>query len=408
MRKFIATMTAASMLSITSVSAVLANGGPVQVVVSLKDQHMTVYRGLTTIMSSNISSGKKNHDTPTGIFSVLQKNRHHRSNIYSNAPMPFMQRLTWSGIALHASNSVPRYPASHGCIRMPHKFAGKLFKMGTFGAHVIIEDDPKPPSRITHPTLFKPVFSWSQSKEYDAWVNQHISRQNLGFKETDHRHPARIFITRHTQKAATKDIQRLLNELGFGAGSVDGVMGPTTRKAIGDFRSSMGLSNDGKLTDEVSNALYRIAGESKPANGRLLVRKHQRTVFETEIHISDPEKPLGSHLLTTYNFDKKASDTQWTAFTLRDRVQKNVSLKSGIQIDRSTQRFSVRRTLDRIQMSKHDREQISRMLSPGSSITISDNGMSIETGAKGTDFIVLTDPKEGSPNVSAGLAKIAG
>ncbi|MDH3582109.1 MAG: L,D-transpeptidase family protein, partial [Hyphomicrobiales bacterium] len=92
---------------------------PVQIIVSLPDQKATVYQGDKVLVTSRVSSGKKGHTTPSGVFSILQKNRFHRSNIYSRAPMPFMQRLTWSGIALHASNSVPNYPASHGCVRLP-------------------------------------------------------------------------------------------------------------------------------------------------------------------------------------------------------------------------------------------------------------------------------------------------
>ncbi len=128
--------------------AVAAENDPLHVVVSLQDQYLKVYRGRELVTQSNISSGKAGNDTPTGVFSVLQKNRHHRSNIYSNAPMPFMQRLTWSGIALHASNHVPDHPASHGCIRLPHKFAGELFRLDTRGMHVVIEKNPQIPHSI--------------------------------------------------------------------------------------------------------------------------------------------------------------------------------------------------------------------------------------------------------------------
>ena len=113
-------------------------GDPLQIVVSLNEQNLRVFRGLEQIAYSNISSGKDGNSTPTGIFSVLQKRRYHRSNIYSNAPMPFMQRLTWSGIALHASNHVPDYPASHGCIRMPSKIGPMIWEKTKSGTQVRI------------------------------------------------------------------------------------------------------------------------------------------------------------------------------------------------------------------------------------------------------------------------------
>lgn len=408
MLKVVKGIAAASVL-LASTSAALAGAkDPLQIIVSLKDQHLTVYRGDEVITSSNISSGKQNHETPTGIFSILHKNRHHRSNIYSNAPMPFMQRLTWSGIALHASNSVPRHPASHGCVRMPHEFAGQLFRMETNGAHVIIEEDPQAPRRLEHSFLFTPQKTWTVSKNNDPWVNEHITQENVGFVASDHRYPARIFITRRTHKDELRHVQRLLNKLGYDAGDVDGIMGPATWKAVSDFRAANGESADGKVTNDVINTLYETAGETRPANGRLLVRKHTRTVFETEVHLTEPQQPLGSHLLTVSAYNIEAGKTGWMAVTLNDRVQETMHLDSGLQVDPATNRHALAEALDRIQMSKHDREQVSRMLSPGSSITISDNGMSIETGAKGTDFIVLTDPRNDAAKIAGNSAGDAG
>jgi len=384
-----------------------APNDPIQIVVSLEEQQMRVFRGAEQIAASNISSGKKGHDTPTGIFSILQKNRHHRSNIYSNAPMPFMQRLTWSGIALHASNSVPHHPASHGCVRMPHKFAGKLFKMATRGAHVVVEDNPQTPEYIQHNALFQPIVTWQPSRKYDAWVNAEIERQNFGFLETDHRHPARIFITRRTHKDEIYAVQKLLNGLGFDAGEVDGIMGPATWQAIATFQKSNNRQADGKINTELLDMLYKAADKTRPANGRLLVRSHHRTVYATQVHIEDAETPLGSHLLTVSEYNKKVGITKWMSITLNDRIQETIHLKNGKQVDPITGRADVRDTLSRIQMSKHDHNQISRLLSAKSSITISDNGISIETGATGTDFIVLTDPDVSLATASS-LHKIAG
>ncbi len=112
---------------------------PIQVIVSLPEQKVFVYKGDKLLVTSRVSSGKTGYSTPSGVFSILQKNRHHRSNIYSSAPMPFMQRLTWSGIALHGSNSVPRNrPASHGCVRMRNTDVVALFDLVEEGTEVDI------------------------------------------------------------------------------------------------------------------------------------------------------------------------------------------------------------------------------------------------------------------------------
>ncbi|MAP95184.1 MAG: L,D-transpeptidase, partial [Ponticaulis sp.] len=122
----------------------LSPRGPVAIVVSIPEQLVHVYRGGVRIGVSTCSTGTAGHRTPTGVFTILQKNRDHYSNLYDNAPMPNMQRLTWTGIALHAGH-LPGYPASHGCIRLPRDFSDKLFETTHMGTPVIIagtSDDP--------------------------------------------------------------------------------------------------------------------------------------------------------------------------------------------------------------------------------------------------------------------------
>ena len=112
---------------------------PVTVVVSLPMQRAYVYRGDTMIAAASVSTGKDGKDTPVGVFPILQKREMHRSNLYNSAPMPFMQRLTWDGVALHAGNN-PGFPDSHGCIRLPTAFAKKLFSVTSVGTNVIVTD----------------------------------------------------------------------------------------------------------------------------------------------------------------------------------------------------------------------------------------------------------------------------
>ncbi|WP_452663865.1 L,D-transpeptidase [Sphingomonas zeae] len=122
----------------------LAPDGPVTILVSLPLQRAYVYRNGIPVAVSTVSTGRSGHATPTGIFTILQKDADHRSNKYDDAPMPYMQRLTWDGIALHAG-TLPGYPASHGCIRLPVAFARWLFSITRLGATVVVTDTPSVP-----------------------------------------------------------------------------------------------------------------------------------------------------------------------------------------------------------------------------------------------------------------------
>ena len=149
-------------------------------VVSLKQQKLDVYRGTTLVTTSQVSTGMPGHATKAGVFSILEKQRFHHSNIYSGAPMPFMNRITWSGTALHAG-VVPGYPASHGCIRLPFSFAPKLFQITTVGDNVIVARDRPVPQLIDHPALFQPSAAACRAGVGDA---------GAAAAPVDERHPA--------------------------------------------------------------------------------------------------------------------------------------------------------------------------------------------------------------------------
>ncbi len=124
-----------------------AEPGPVSIVVSIPAQRAFIYRDGVLIAVSTVSTGRPGHSTPTGEFTILQKQIFHRSNLYSDAPMPFMQRLTWDGIALHAGH-LPGFPASHGCIRLPAAFAKQLYDLTDLGANVsVIDEEVTDPQR---------------------------------------------------------------------------------------------------------------------------------------------------------------------------------------------------------------------------------------------------------------------
>ncbi len=167
--------------------------GPMAVIVSLTEQRAYVYRNGLLIAVSTISSGKRGYRTPTGVFTILQKDRNHRSNKYDNAPMPYQQRLTWDGIALHAGG-LPGYPESHGCVHLPTQFAILLFEATNMGMIVVVAAEGASADTIVHPTAVIPIepltgeevdardlesheqFRWTPEKSPDGAVSIIISR----------------------------------------------------------------------------------------------------------------------------------------------------------------------------------------------------------------------------------------
>jgi hypothetical protein len=135
--------------------------GPVAVIVSLAEQRVHVYRNGIRIAVSTCSTGKPGHETPTGVFVVLEKDADHHSNLYDDAAMPNMNRLTWSGIALHAGK-LPGYPASHGCVRLPMDFSARLFSITHIGTPVIIADQASDPRELVHPGMVLAAYSSQQ------------------------------------------------------------------------------------------------------------------------------------------------------------------------------------------------------------------------------------------------------
>jgi hypothetical protein len=158
----------------------VAPQGPMLLVVNLSTQRALLFRNGVPIGASTVSTGKTGHSTPTGVFTILQKRVEHYSSKYDNAPMPYMQRLTWGGVALHAGN-LPGYPASHGCIRLPAGFARLLFGATSVGMTVVISDSratPRiapTPQIVTSPASAEPEapveFSWHPESSPDGPVS---------------------------------------------------------------------------------------------------------------------------------------------------------------------------------------------------------------------------------------------
>jgi hypothetical protein len=160
-----------------------APAGPVLVVVNVKTQRAVVFRNGVPIAASTVSTGKPGYSTPTGVFTILQKHVEHYSSTYDNAPMPYMQRLTWRGVALHAGR-LPGYPASHGCIRLPAEFAKLLYGVTRVGMTVVVTDTKNAPKIAPRPdliaagrtaTLRKAAIEWHPEKSPEGPVSIVVS-----------------------------------------------------------------------------------------------------------------------------------------------------------------------------------------------------------------------------------------
>lgn len=362
-----------------------AREAPLHMLVSLDDQQIKVYRGADLIEVSPISSGMRGYTTPTGVFSILEKRRKHFSNLYDNAPMPFMQRLTWSGIALHVGK-LPGYPASHGCIRLPRAFAQSLYSATERGMHVVVTREAAEPVRVSHSRLPQPyvpetaVASLSEETiAADPALRGAIPEASLEtplqvvLPENPYFDvPLRMIISPQEPPNRVKVLQELLNQMGFDAGPVDGVMGRKTRAAISLFQEGADLPVTGNLTDALEARVHADAGYEKPQNAMLRVRRKFRDIYAAPVTLKTIDREIGTHVYTALDFEQGEASVDWIAVSAEGQ-------RGGSSTD----------VLDRIEMSEKVAKELAKMLTPGTSLTVTDRSFKRNTGL-GTDFVVIT------------------
>ena len=332
--------------------------GPVQIVVSIDRQSVTLYLGGMFVARSAVSTGVHGHPTPTGVFTVLQKDKWHRSNIYSLAPMPYMQRITWSGVALHAG-VLPGYPASHGCIRMSYDFAVRLWGITRRGARVIVARGDPAPAGIVHSTLFAPKAKVDPPPSVAANPERPVEPQAGPAKLGPANEPAVI----QAAEAVKRD------------GSVEAPAAPAAAA---------------RRTGNVSVFVTRKAG-------KLFVRHNYMPLFDVPIALKDPARPLGTHVFTAMELTEDGTGMRWTAITMPSEAPKaDASRPHGKKSRREERKVAIApvtskaavEALDRIEIPPDAADRISELLTPGSSLIVSDQGISEETGDE-TDFIIL-------------------
>ena len=434
---------------------------PLLAVVGLAEQRITIYDATGKILQSPVSSGQSGLETPAGIFSVVQKNEEHHSNIYDDASMPFMERITWTGIALHAGE-LPGYPASHGCVRMPHDFARELFGLTKLGLRVVVAREDIAPVDIAAPAFFKPkhqigvieaaatadVRSAAERRRrltmhlHDNARTRETAADAAIAREKDARQAAArasadgasalralkqaeasVAKAEADLKAAEKALEtggpaaKLEKAERVKAQATVGV--ETTRAALQKMQAQSQVKVDAVTRAEqeaqaaaaAANAAVEALAEAKQnispvsvlisrKTQRLYVRKGNMPVYEAPILIDEHDRMMGSFVFTALDFDA-AGEMRWNVISLfksptdiqRPAPAGKVAAGKSKAASNRTEPFptdagAARAALDRFSVSDEARERISEVVLPGSSLIISDEPPSIETG-KDTDFVVI-------------------
>lgn len=379
--------------------------GPLILAISIGSQRVTVYDNGTPVAASTISTGVPGHLTPMGIFSVIQKQRWHHSNLYSNAPMPFMQRITWSGVALHAGVVTGR-PASHGCIRLPEGFAVRLWGMTKVGARVIITRGNSAPYEISHARLAGLVKA--EGTPDATSLNAPRSPANPG---------AVVVARTEATSAADAGTEEAQRNSEHSESDADAAASPPPGRegapAVPHGAAETGPAAEPKTaepptvepspTAKIDEALRHPGPISLFVSrklGKLFVRKGFTPVFDAPVTIAHPEMPLGTHVFTASRPVNGDAGVRWLAVSLGyDRVASGAAHgKRKGQAAREERpapvtgdglRQAAVDALDRVEFPPEALERIAPLIAPGASLVISDQGLGSETG-RDTDFIVVT------------------
>jgi lipoprotein-anchoring transpeptidase ErfK/SrfK len=352
--------------------------GPLQIIISIADQKISVYSGDVLLARSAISTGVPGHPTPKGVFTVIQKQRWHRSNLYSAAPMPFMQRITWSGVALHAG-FLPGYPASHGCIRLTEDFAVRLWQLTKLGNRVIIAANDVAPIEISHPQLF------GRRSKPDASASLAVPAKALEAAQATSLPPTGEFI-------------KPVKAVGMAADSAEPSASLVPEHLPGAAPATQAQPNPPAVKAEPIS-IFISRKQSK-----LFVRQGYAPLFESAVTIRDPERPLGTHVFTAIERKENSGAMRWTVVSFPGETAGKIGSvgfepTKGRRGERETRRAKLpaqprpsaaraSAALERIEIPPEAADRIAELLSPKSSLIVSDQALSEETDSD-TDFIVL-------------------
>jgi L,D-transpeptidase catalytic domain len=428
---------------ITSVETRTA-GEPVMAVISLQSQQITVYDAQGWILRAPVSSGQKGRETPAGVFSVLQKEAEHYSNLYDDAFMPHMQRLTWSGIALHGG-VVPGHPASHGCIRLPYDFADRLFDITKVGMRVIVAPGNVGPVAIAHPALFQPkadaaaIAAARAAEAEEAAVkaeNARLAAVAAGREAAQAMTPVRTAeilklraeaqlaaAERAVTSAASDEAKEQAEDTKTKAAARVAELAEQLAKAKAELQpklDAVAAARDAareaaSARAVASEAAHQVAHGLEPTSvfisrktQHLYVRQGFRPILDIPITIQDADRPIGTHVFTAMERAEGGNELRWSVVSLYgahtdDGTAEAHDAPPGDLGDDTesikTDLDGAKAALDRIAIPEETRDRIAELVSPRSSLIISDEPVSRETG-QGTDFVVLLsgEPQGGLKN----------
>jgi lipoprotein-anchoring transpeptidase ErfK/SrfK len=409
----------------TEATAPRAAGEPIMAIVSIKSQQVTFYDADGWILRAPVSTGVTGRETPAGVFAVLEKEKDHHSTMYDDAWMPNMQRLTWNGIALHGG-PLPGYAASHGCIRMPYRFAEKVYDKTWIGMRVIVSPNDAAPVEISHPALFTPnadaiaaaaaragtltreAAEATKAADEAKKAAARAARETALFRRSlrklkllETRADAQLALADKALAAAKTDKAKARAEerrqKAFARAAEAGVQLDTATANAQSKRDASVAAKDALKAAEIKKAATaKAANEAKlalepvsifisRATQKLYVRRntHKRwpdggEVFDASIEvpvtIRNPDKPIGTHVFTA--MAREDVGLRWTVVTIDNGDE-------------------AKNALDRITIPQDVLDRIAPTASPRSSIIVSDEPPSSETNYR-TEFVaVLSNQPQG-------------
>jgi hypothetical protein len=361
--------------------------GPLQIVISIDQQELHLYSDGVHVADTLVATGVADHPTPLGIFSVIQKSLYHRSNIYSGAPMPYMHRITWSGVAIHEGVNLG-HPASHGCIRMAHDFATQLWAVSKLGASVVIARPELRPAEIADPHLFvhqttpaapaqAAAFAKPLQTAETADRGRTTDAPDQAAKDPAAASPVAVIADRSANPAPTA---------AFEAAPTPAAKPAETARPASKLPIAIFISRKDK---------------------RIYVRQDFAPLFEAPITIEHPQQLIGTHIFTALGYLNDKSTLRWNVISLpgeRPSAARQSEHEKKAERYAATNRPSERiaqppahppppetpqQALARVEILQDVIDRISQLIVPSSSLIISDQGLGEETG-EGTGFIVVT------------------
>ena len=404
-------------------------GEPIMAIVSLPSQQITVYDAHGWMLRAPVSSGQKGRETPAGIF-IIQKEAEHYSNLYDDAFMPHMQRITWSGIALHGG-VLPGHPASHGCIRMPYDFAERLFDVTRPGLRVIVAPTDVTPVEIAHPILF-------QSKPGAVTLaTARIAEADEAARKRDQARLDAVTASREATRAtvpvhAAENLKRRAEaQLAAAERALGSAISDESKQQADEAKTkaaarvaeleaqwsaakaelqpkldALTAAREAAAAAETARAAAaeaarQAARELEPTSvlisrktQRLYVRQGFEPIYEGPVTILDPDRPIGTHVFTAMELTGD-TNMRWSVVSLHGHlggstVEPHGRTASGNGRDvepMPTEPDTAKAALDRIVIPQDALDRIPG-IAPRSSLIVTDEALSSETG-KRTDFVVL-------------------